>query len=111
MKKFVVIYYAPVSANEKMKNASPEEIEKGMAPWMIWAKKVGSGMVALGTPLGNGQKITKTRHSSSDKNIAGYSVLQAENMQKAIELVNGHPHLDWDAACEIEIYESLPMPI
>jgi len=40
----------------------------------------------------------------------GYSILQAENMDEAKELLQGHPHLDWNAACEIEVHESLPMP-
>jgi len=35
MKKFIVIYHAPGSAMEQMQNATPEEMKKGMEPWMV----------------------------------------------------------------------------
>ena len=111
MKKFIVIYHAPKSAMEGMKNASPEEMEKGMEPWMIWAKKCGSGLVDIGTPLGNGQKVSKSGTAPSDKDVVGYSILQAENMQEAVEMLKAHPHLEWTDGCEIEVHESLPLPM
>lgn len=40
MKKIIVIYHAPVSAMEQMQDATPEEMQKGMEPWMIWVKKM-----------------------------------------------------------------------
>lgn len=110
MKKFIVLYYAPMSAMKQMHNATPEEMQKGMEPWMAWAKKCGSGLVDMGTPLGNGQKISKSGSMPSHKDVVGYSILQAENMQAAVEMLKGHPHLEWADGCEIEVYESLPLP-
>lgn len=110
MKKFIVLYHAPAEAMEKMKHASPEEMQKGMEPWMVWAKRCGDGLVDIGTPLGNGQKITKSGSMASDKGVVGYSILQAENMEAAKALLEGHPHLEWTGGCEIEVYESLPLP-
>jgi hypothetical protein len=111
MKKFIVIYHAPGSAMEQMQNATPEEMKKGMEPWMVWAKKCGSGLVEMGTPLGGGQKLTKSGSSPSDKDVCGYSILQAEDMEEAKALLAGHPHLEWTSGCEIEVHESMPMPI
>ena len=34
MKNFVVVYHAPTSAIKQMQAASPEEMQKGMEPWM-----------------------------------------------------------------------------
>ena len=34
----------------------------------------------------------------------------AESMEEARELCKDHPHLDWNAACEIVVHESLPVP-
>ena len=109
MKKFIVIYYAPKSAVEQMQSATPEEMQKGMEPWMVWAEKCGSGLVDMGTPLGVGQKVTKSGSSPSDKDVTGYSVLQAADIDAAKALLEGHPHLDWGEGCDIEVYESLPM--
>ena len=110
MNKFVVIYHAPVSAFQQMGNATPEQMKEGMKAWMEWAAKCGDGLVDMGTPLAGGQKLSKTGSSASDKGVAGYSILQAENIEGAKALLAGHPHLEWAAGCEIEVHESMPMP-
>ena len=111
MKKFVVIYHAPVSAVEQTQNMSPEEMQKGMESWKAWAAKTGDGLVDIGTPLMGGQKLSKSGSSPSDKDVMGYSILQAEDMQGAKALLVGHPHLEWASGCEIEVHESMPMPM
>lgn len=109
MKKFYVIYTAPASYWEQIQNSSPEDMKKGMEQWEVWAKKCGRGLVDMGTPLSSGQKITKSGSSPSEKNVVGYSILQAENMEGAKALLAEHPHLEWTDGCEIEVYESMPM--
>lgn len=112
MKKFMVIYHAPVEAIQQIQNNTPEQSNEGMEAWMKWAQKCGEHLVDLGTPLGMGQKINVDGSSqNSDKQVCGYSVLQAKDMDHAKELIKDHPHLaGWDNACEIEIHESLPLP-
>ncbi len=110
MKKFIVIYHASAGAMEKMKDATPEDMKKGMVPWMEWAKKCGSGLVDMGTPLVNSQKVTREGTSPSNKGVVGYSVLQAGSIEKAVEMLKEHPHLEWTDGCEIEVHESMPMP-
>ena len=110
MTKYIVIYHAPPGALEQMSDATPEQMAEGMKPWMAWAERSGDGLVDLGTPLGGGQKVTKSGTSPSDKGVVGYSILQAENMEAAQALVKDHPHLEWAAGCEVEIHESLPLP-
>ena len=113
MKKFIVLYSASGAAMEKMeqaKNASPEEAAKGMEAWKEWAGKVGDGLVDLGTPLGNAQNVTEKGATPATSQVVGYSVLQAESMEAAVKMLDGHPHLSWDEGCEIEVHESLPMP-
>ena len=110
MKKFIVIYHAPQSAEQKMQ-AKPEDMKGIMEAWMSWAKKCGSALVDLGTPLGNGQAVSKSGSSPSQKNVVGYSILQAENMDAAKALLKGHPHLEMPGKCEIEVHESLPLPM
>lgn len=77
---------------------------------MAWMEKVGDALVDIGSPLGNSQKMTESGFSDNVSNIVGYSVLQAESMDDAKKLLDGHPNLGWDSACTIEIHESLPMP-
>jgi hypothetical protein len=110
MKRFMVIYRAPMEAAKKIATVSPEEAQKGMEPWMAWQEKVGEGMVDLGTPLGMGMKVTKSGTVPSDKEVVGYTILQALSMDEAVAMLKDHPHLDWVDGCSIEVYESLPLP-
>lgn len=111
MNKYIVIYHAPAEAVEQVQDATPEQVQEGMAPWMAWVEKIGDGLVDLGTPLAGGQKVTPSGSSPSDKSVTGYSILQAENMEAAKALVKDHPHLGWAAGCEIEIHETQPLPM
>ncbi len=110
MGKYVVIYHAPASAVEAMKGATPEDMKKGMESWMAWAQGCGDGLVDLGTPLGGRLKVMKSGSLPSDRGVAGYSILEAENMDGAVALLQGHPHLEWAEGCDIEVHESLPLP-
>jgi len=111
MKKFIVIYHAPVDAMKQTANSTPEEQAKGMEQWMQWAQKCGDKLVDLGAPLMNGQQLSPGgKSTSSDKNVVGYSILQAENLDEAKSLLNGHPHLGWNAECAIEVHETMPLP-
>ena len=110
MKKFLVLYTAPSSAMENMQEMASEEKNKEMAKWGVWMEKVGSGMVDMGTPLGSTVKLGKDGGGESQSGVIGYSILQAENMDEAKKLLEGHPHLDMPGGCEIEVHESLPVP-
>ena len=110
MGRYVVLYYAPKSAVEAMADVTPEEMNKGMEVWMAWAGRCGGSLVDMGTPLGGGQNVTKAGSTPSDRDVAGYSVLEAENMEAAQALLAGHPHLEWQAGCEIEVHEAMPLP-
>ena len=111
MKNFIVIYHAPMDALKQSANASPEEMKKGMEPWMTWAQKCGDKLVDMGNPLMGGVKMSPDGSSTaSEKDVCGYSVLQAENMEDAKSLMDDHPHLNWTEGCEIEIHETMPLP-
>lgn len=106
----MVIYHAPVSAREQMAKASPEEAAKGMEPWFAWQKAHEGNIVDLGMPLDQGKKISNSGVSDSSRDVAGFSIIQAESLDEAVEMLKGHPHLDWMEGAEIEVHEFLPLP-
>ncbi len=110
MTKFIVLYHATGDAMKQIEETTPEEVKKGMDAWMQWAEKCGDALVDLGNPLGNGQKVTQGGSSPSDKGVVGYSILEADSMDAAKALLEGHPHLGWNAGCEIEVHEAMPLP-
>lgn len=111
MKNFIVLYHAPADLMKQTANTTPEEQAKGMEAWMQWAQKCGDKLVDLGAPLMNGQQLSADGNSkNSSKDVVGYSILQAENIDQAKDLLAGHPHMAWDAACSIEVHETMPIP-
>lgn len=110
MTKYIVIYHAPADAWEAT-SSTQEEREESMKAWMQWAGDCGDSLLDLGSPLMNGELINPDGTATkSDKNVLGYSILQAENMDGAKALLVGHPHLKWNATCTIEVHEVMPMP-
>ena len=111
MKRYMVIYHAPADAMAQSANATEEEMKAGMEPWMAWAAKCGDQLIDMGTPLAGGQKLHSDGSSqASEKEVCGYSVLEANDMDEAKSLLQGHPHLAWTEGCEIEIHESMSLP-
>jgi hypothetical protein len=62
--------------------------------------------------LTNGQEIfVDGSVKPSTKNVSGYSILQAENMEEAKSLLQGHPHLGpWNPQATIEVHETMVIP-
>jgi hypothetical protein len=109
MTKFVYIYHAPAMPADAPQ-PSPEQMEAVMGAWMEWAGKVGDGMVDFGTPLAGGVRVTTDGTAPSDREVAGYSIIEAESMDAALALAQGHPHLNMPGGCTIEVHEALPVP-
>ena len=109
MGKYVFVYHAPMTPAEAAP-ATPEQMEAVMGEWMAWAGRVGEGMVDFGTPLAGGVRVTKEGTWPSTREVAGYSILEAADMDAALELAQGHPHLNMPGGCEIEVHEVQPVP-
>jgi hypothetical protein len=107
MKKFMILYMAPVSAEQQM-NVSPEEMKKGMEPWMAWFKKAGTAIVDMGTPLGNGMNYTKSGATKSKSEVTGYTIMQADSMDAVKAMIADNPHFMMPKA-SIEVFEMMPM--
>ena len=111
MGRYIVLYLASVGAMEQMANATPEQMQESMTPWLEWAAQCGDGLVDLGAPLGRGQRLSVSGSAASDSGVVGYSVLEAASMDAAKALLEGHPHLEWTAGCQIDVHEILPRPM
>jgi hypothetical protein len=109
MKKFMLLYMAPVSAESQM-DMSPEEMQKGMEPWMAWFGKYGDAIVDGGAPLGSGMHVTPSGSSERKTQVAGYSIVQAEDDASVQAMVAEHPHFMMPEG-SIEVLEVFPMPM
>ena len=110
MKKFIVMYHAPAEAMAEMANATPEQKEEGMKPWMAWKDSVGDKLVDFGAPLMGGTRIRPDGTTEeSNKDVTGYSMIQANDLAEAQSLLKNHPHLQWNGGCDIEVHEVVDM--
>ena len=107
VKKYIVLYRAPTSAEEQMKSATPEQAKAGMDAWMKWSKKAASAIVDLGAPTGHAIAVGK--EAPAPNAVVGYSILQADSRDAACALLEGHPHLTMPGF-SIDVHEMLPLP-
>ena len=109
MKKFLVLYKAPTSSFEQMKNTSPEQQKAGMDAWMSWGKKSASSIVDMGGPLGKSLRVTNSGASPIANDLGGFSILKAESKEALAESLKGHPHFMLPEG-SIEVVELMPIP-
>jgi hypothetical protein len=110
MSKFVFIYHAPMTPAEAAP-PSPEEMAAVMGQWNAWGAKVGDGLIDFGTPLANGVRVSPGGTTApSRREVAGYSIIEADNLDAAVELAKQHPHLNMPGGCEIEVHEAQQIP-
>ena len=110
MSKYVFIYHAPMTPAEAAP-PSPDDMAAVMGEWNAWGAKVGDRLVDFGTPLANGVRVASDGSTSpSQREVAGYSILEADNLDAAVELAKVHPHLNMPGGCEIEVHEAQEIP-
>jgi len=109
MKKFILLYNGPATPPEQM---APEQVKSVMAKWREWMEKIGDAMVDMGQPMANGEAIVDDGSAGKATQLSGYTIIQAENMEEAKKLVDGHPFLsDKTGKFSVEIHELLPIPM
>ena len=80
------------------------EVQKA---WMNWFAAIGDNFIDSGNPLGNGMIVTKTETKALSAEMdpaTGYSILRAENMEEALNLLKDCPIID-----SVRLYEAKSM--
>ncbi|MFT5723607.1 MAG: hypothetical protein ACI9JN_000722 [Bacteroidia bacterium] len=110
MKNFIVLYHAPAEAMAGMATATEEQKMEGMKPWFAWKESIGDALVDFGAPLMGGTKLLPDGTAqASTKDVTGYSIIQANDIEEAKGMLKGHPHLAWTGGCDIEVHETEAM--
>jgi hypothetical protein len=88
--------------------SSPEEGETVMAAWNGWMRSLGKALVDGGNPVGNNKTIASNGAGSGGGDPAtGYSILEASDLEAAVMLARGCPHLQ--SGGSIEVAEIMPV--
>ena len=82
---------------------TPEEGQKHMEEWKAWAASLGSALVNPGTPVGVTQLLTSNGVSDERAStpIMGFSILEAKDMDTALDMLKDNPHLTYGGRLEV----------
>ena len=109
MKKYFVLYLAPVAEIEKMMASSTkEQKEAGMNDWNEWMSDNEESIPDMGAMLGKTKRVTSKGVEDVKNDVAGYMVVEAKSHADAAELFEEHPHFQIPGAT-IDIMEIVPM--
>jgi hypothetical protein len=109
MKRFLVLYKAPMASFEQMMKATPEQQKAGMDAWMAWGAKASKEIVDMGAPLGKSLKVTPGGASPTKNDLGGFSIMQGESKEAVAAVLKGHPHFMMPDGF-IEVVELMPIP-
>ena len=104
MEKFMIAYYG---------GTQPSSQEEGMAQmgkWKAWVDGLGEKVINPGTPLPDSRIVTSNSVKDDDDSNAmkGFAVVQAENMEAAVEIAQSDPFLENGGT--IRVSQMMEMP-
>jgi hypothetical protein len=101
------------------RDRSPEQMQQSMQKWMAWLKDLGEqGHIKdRGLPLERAGKLVSGKHKTVTDGpfaeakdvVGGYTLIEAGNLEQAVELSKGCPILELDGAVEVRPVVKLNM--
>jgi len=107
MSKFLFLYRGPATP---MEDFTPEQSAEQMQAWGAWMGKVGSALADPGAPFGARTAVGDNGSSPAPSDQNGYTIVEAESLDAARGLTDGHPFLgEGKGRFTVEIFELVPM--
>jgi hypothetical protein len=97
MAKFLVTYHGAGAPR------SEEEKQQAMVSFMAWVNRVGSALVDPGAPLGGSAVVSSqgVADGVAEGPAGGYSILEADDLAAAAELLRDHPFIGRGGALQV----------
>ena len=107
MSKFIYLYRGPAT---QMQDFTAEQSAEQMEAWGRWFGKVGPALVDGGAPFGQRAAAADDGTSPEAGDLNGYSIVEADSLDAARALTDGHPFLtEGKGRFSIEVFELVPM--
>lgn len=86
---------------------TPEEGEKLMQKWRDWMGGLGDALVNPGNPVGKSKTLSSdgVADDGGPNPLAGFSIVAADDIEAAIAMAKGCPHLDGGTIEVAEVVE------
>jgi hypothetical protein len=94
--KFLVTYHGAGAP-------APQEAQQAMAAFMAWAASAGEALADPGAPLGPAKTVSaaSVTDGPADGPANGYSIVQADDLDSAVELVKEHPFISRGGSLQV----------
>jgi hypothetical protein len=115
MEKFMYLFRGGMSSDQ---NTSPEAMQAHMQKWMQWMESLGKkGILVAGEPLQttgkqvNGKKkvVTDGPFVEAKETVGGYLIVNAKDINEAVEISKGCPIFDLDGKLEVRPVQKMEM--
>ena len=107
MSQYLLLYRGPATP---MEDFTPEQSAEQMKAWGDWMGRVGSAMVDGGAPFGQRTAVSDDGTSPAPGDLNGYTIVEADSVDGARALTDGHPFLsEGKGRFTIEVFELVPM--
>jgi hypothetical protein len=107
MSKFVFLYRGPATP---MADFTPEQSAEQMRAWGEWMGRAGSALVDGGAPFGARTSVADDGTGPEPVDLNGYSIVEADGLDAARALLDGHPFLsEGKGRFTIDVYGLVPI--
>ena len=94
-----------------MADMTPEEGAAVLAKWQAWMERIGPALQDVGSPFGPGKSVVDDGSTGNAAGLTGYSIIEANDLDHAHSLTDGHPYLSEGAGnYSVEVFELMPVP-
>jgi hypothetical protein len=95
MRRFLLLYNGP-----------PTSLQASHEGWPEWFDKIGDALVDLGSPMANGFAVHGDGSvSENTTRLNGFSMVQAEDRDRVLDLIADHPFVQLGSEYAIEVFE------
>lgn len=96
MSQFVISYFGGDTPS------TPEEGQQHFAKYKKWLSDLGDAVVSPMNPLKNTVTLTKDNQTSgSHTGMSGYTIVEADNIEQALEMAKTCPFIDINGTLEV----------
>ena len=104
MPQYVIVY---LGGNQP---ATPEEGKQHFAKYMEWLSSLGDAAVSPANPLKNTNTVNPDGSvtNGGTTTMSGYTIVEAESMDAALDIAKACPFLDIDGSLEVSELGQMP---
>jgi hypothetical protein len=110
MEKFMLVFHSPQTQEAAFMEMSPQAVQAEIQKWNVWIGGIAEQGKFIGTdalaPVGKtmtkgGQVVTDGPFTEGKEIVGGYMLLNAKDIDEAVELSKGCPLFDSNGTVEV----------